>query len=194
VADWVARHPGRIARLAGLLQLARFSGDKEIRAEVMDDALSIGAYLLDHALAVLTGPDALTRRALQWLAANNRPTVTLRELMRGPLGSRGTSEDALALADSLTEYGALRPITVEHVGPGRPPSPSYEVNPSIRGSADRTDKTPAEPEVASRTESRNGSGPSYQEQLRAIGVIYETDPERAVRLKAELEAERQGLR
>ncbi len=107
----------------------------------MADALTIGDYLLDHGLAALTGPDAVTRRALQWLAARGEDTVTLRELLRGPLGGHGTSEQALGLAENLVQYGAARPILTEHSGPGRPPSPAYEINPAVMRHADKTDRT-----------------------------------------------------
>lgn len=106
-------------------------------------ALRIGDYLLAHGVAALTGPDGLTRRALQWLTSRGRATVSVRELQRGPMGARGTADEAAGLADQLVEYGALRLIPAQHIGPGRPPSPSYEVHPDLIRQADRTDRTGA---------------------------------------------------
>lgn len=139
IMDWANRHPGRIVRIAGLLHLIEGDPSEPISVETMVRALEIGDYLLAHAIAALTGPDPLTVRALQWL--RGRITVTTRELQRGPLGSRGTAEDAATLASVLVEHGALRPVTTGHSGPGRPASPVFEVRPQVRGGADGTDTT-----------------------------------------------------
>lgn len=137
IADWAARHPGRIARIAGLLHLATQEAVEPISEATMRDALRIGDYLLAHGLAVLTGPDDSMRRALKWLVS--RETVSVRDLQRGPMGGRGKVDEAMALAERLVQYGALRSIPIDHKGPGRPPSPSYEVNPNL---ADKTDRNP----------------------------------------------------
>jgi hypothetical protein len=140
VADWVARHPGRVARTAGLLHLAQAPVAEPISEATMSDALRIGDYLLAHGLAALTGPDPLVRRALDWLAG--RQVVTERDLQRGPLYGRRTADEARALAQSLEGLGALRPLPAAPAGArgGRPLSPSYEVHPDLAG-ADRTDTT-----------------------------------------------------
>jgi replicative DNA helicase len=139
IADWANRHPGRIARIAGLLHLAAHLSGKEVSGDTMADALAIGDYLLAHGIAALTGLDPDARRALGWLTARNKPTVTVRELHRGPLGGRSTADDATALAESLEQYGALRPsIRDDHTGPGKP-SRVYEVNPAILRHADNAD-------------------------------------------------------
>jgi replicative DNA helicase len=139
VMDWANRHPGRIVRVAGLLHLIENDRSEPISVDMMARALEIGDYLLAHAIAALTGPDPLTTRALQWL--KGRSAVTTRELQRGPLGSRGTAEDAATLASVLVEHGALRPAPTEQSGPGRPASPVFEVHPQVCGVADGTDKT-----------------------------------------------------
>ncbi len=163
IADWAARHPGRVARIAGLLHLATQDASEPIGEATMRSALQIGDYLLAHGLAVLTGPDDQMRRTLKWLAATDG-TVTVRDLQRGPLGGRGKAEDAAALAERLVQYGALRAIPTDHKGPGRPPSPTYEVNPNLGISADKTDRnhkraTFISPQSADRTDITPGSLP-----------------------------------
>jgi hypothetical protein len=142
VADWVARHPGRVVRTAGhgVLHLAQHPVAEPISEATMSDALRIGDYMLAHGLAALTGPDPLVRRALDWLAGKR--TVTERDLQRGPLYGHGTAEEARALAQSLEALGALRTLPTAPSGArgGRPLSPSYEVHPDLAG-ADRTDTT-----------------------------------------------------
>lgn len=133
VADWTARHAGRIARIAGLLHLAEHDADRPITDETMRRSLRIGEYLLEHALAALTTPDEAMRKALRWLARHDKETVTQRDLHRGPMNKRGTAEQAAELAQSLVALDALRllpPATQD--GPGRPPSPSYVINPHLR--------------------------------------------------------------
>lgn len=131
VADWTARHPGRVVRIGGLLHLTEHPIGTPIGAGTLDRALTIGDYLLDHGLAALTGPDELVRKALRWFEARAEQTVTVRDLHRGPLGSRGSAEDAEALADSLERHGAIRPRLDPHAGKGRPPSPAYDVHPEL---------------------------------------------------------------
>ncbi|MGO9763828.1 MAG: YfjI family protein [Solirubrobacteraceae bacterium] len=157
ISQWASRHPGRIARIAGLLHLAEHPATEPISGDSMAAACKIGGYMLAHALAALTGPDPLTRKALQWLTAAGKATVTVRELQRGPIGGRGTAEEASALAKALVKHGALRAAPVECKGSGRPSSPSYEVNPVL--TADRNDRTtkhttkrqPTEPTKTPRT-------------------------------------------
>ena len=139
VADWIGRHPGRIVRIAGLLHLAQGRAEEEeISAATMGSALEIGEYLLAHSLAALIIRDERMRRHIRWLAAWREETVSQRDLHRGPLGSRGSAEDARALAEELVAVSALRPV---HPAPrmpgqpGQPASPTYEINPRLRGAA-----------------------------------------------------------
>lgn len=132
VADWTARHPGRIVRIAALLHLAEHERDRPIDDETMRRALRIGEYLLEHALAALSMPDERLRKALRWLSRPDRETVTQRDVHRGPMNKRGTADEAEALVQALVGLDALRPIYVPPPATGRPPSPAYIVNPHLR--------------------------------------------------------------
>jgi hypothetical protein len=144
-AAWIARHPGRVARIAALLHLADQPGEV-VDEETMQRALRIGDYLLAHGLAVLTEPDPMVRRALRWLERQVETTVTVRDLHRGPLGSRGPAGPAHELAARLIEHGALRPLTNEEPrsGPGQPPSPRFAINPHLRRAHDQENEPPRE--------------------------------------------------
>jgi hypothetical protein len=132
-AHWIARHPGRVARIAGLLHLAQYPIGSPIGEATMRDALRLGEYFLAHGMAALTAPDELTRRALLWLRRRGESSVTQRDLHRGPLDGRGSAEKANELAQTLVAVGALRKLEDEGPPrPGRPPSPGYAVNPSLR--------------------------------------------------------------
>jgi hypothetical protein len=129
VADWIARHAGRVARVAGLLHLAEHPLTAPIAEATMRDARRIGDYLLAHGLAALRGFDPLVFRALKWLARRGEHTVTQRDLQRGV--TKDTAEDAAALAKTLEQLGALRALPSKSQAAGRPPSPTYEVNPGL---------------------------------------------------------------
>lgn len=133
VSDWFSRHPGRIARIAAILHLCGDHGTV-ISSDTMARALQIGEYLLDHAIAALTTPDSLTRRAVVWLEERNESRVTVRDIHRGPLNSRGRAERAHELADRLVALGYLRQAPAsESRRPGQPPSPAFDVHPVLRG-------------------------------------------------------------
>jgi hypothetical protein len=131
IADWAARHHGRVARIAGLLHLCEHAPTEPISEQTMRAALRIGDYLLEHGVAALTGPDQKIRSARRWLQRHAKSTVTLRELHRGPFGGKGPVDQAEALARSLEHLGALRRLPAESSGPGRPKSPGYAVNPQL---------------------------------------------------------------
>lgn len=133
VADWINRHAGRVARIAGLLHLAEHLPETRISEATMLRALLIGEYLLAHGVFALTEPDETVRRALVWLARRDEETVSQRDLQRGPLAGRGTAEKASQLAQALVEAGALRRTEDEgRARPGRPAGPTYAINPNLR--------------------------------------------------------------
>jgi hypothetical protein len=130
VADWIARHAGRVARIAGLLHLAEHSVTEPIGEATMRDARRIGDYLLAHGLAALTGFDPLALRALKWLARRGQSTVTQRNLHRG-VAKEGTADDAADLLRTLEQLGAVRALSGKEAATGRPSSPAYDVNPHL---------------------------------------------------------------
>jgi replicative DNA helicase len=136
IADWAHRHHGRVARIAGNTHLCEAEARQPISENTMLNALRIGDYFLAHGIAAFTGTDARTHRALRWLEA--RGTVTLRELHRGPLGSRGTSAEAEKLADDLQRLNALRELPPTH-----PTSREFEVHPDLAGNANASPPPPA---------------------------------------------------
>jgi hypothetical protein len=162
VADWAARHPGRVVRIAGLLHLAEHPITTPINGAVMANAICIGDYLLDHGLAALTGPDEETRKAAHWLERRGEATVSERDLQRGPKGSRGTAQEASDLAASLVWCGVLRPaLDTPPRKPGRPPSATYEVHPKFSGAMARTEQAEISPRAdlsgASSTQSETAA-------------------------------------
>jgi len=83
--EYVTKHEGRVARIAGLLHLAENPSGEPISAETMGNALRIGEYLLAHTLFAVKIADDTVRRALAWLAVREEPFVSKRDLHHGLL-------------------------------------------------------------------------------------------------------------
>lgn len=135
IGSWANRHPGRVARIAGLLHLLNGStgaiADGTLRA-----AIDIGDCLIAHAHEALISSRAQRRRltrAAAWVRDLPDGRFSLRELHRGALNAHGTAEDAQEVVDELEQRGYIRSVPIDTNGrPGRPPSPRYEVNPRAR--------------------------------------------------------------
>lgn len=110
---WASKHPGRVARIAGLLHLLTEDPQEPIAAVTMDAALRIGDYLLDHARGALLEHEAERRplaRAGRWAAERPDGEFSLRDVQRGPLNGHGTAEQAQRLVELLEERGHVRPL------------------------------------------------------------------------------------
>jgi Protein of unknown function (DUF3987)/Toprim-like len=151
IADWAARHHGRVARIAGLLHLCEHAPSEPIAEQTMRAALQIGDYFLAHGVAALTGSDEMVRRALRWLRKHSKSTVTVRDLHGGP-AAHGPVEQAESLARALETLGALRALPPDNrAGPGRKKSPAYAVNPELFSAAESS--------IASTPDAWEGTSP-----------------------------------
>jgi hypothetical protein len=144
MADWAGKLPGAVARIAGLLHLAdradeQAPSEAPIPVDTMERAIRIGRYLIPHARAAfdLMGLDPLVadaRYVLTWIrrqaAGHVGCTFTKRDAFEGTKGRFKQVADlefALAL---LQKHHSIRMLPAEpQPGRGRPPSPTYEVNP-----------------------------------------------------------------
>jgi replicative DNA helicase len=142
VEGWAAKLAGATARIAGLLHLAehlRAGWARPVEAETMHAAVAVARYLTDHALAVfgLMGADpalADTRYVFDWIERTSAERFTRRELFTALPRGRFPKVDALDPALELLEaHGYVRRVDQPAPkGPGRRPSPTYEVNPLRR--------------------------------------------------------------
>jgi hypothetical protein len=146
MTDWGGKLAGAVVRIAGLLHMATYARaglapapwDRSIDEETMRYAIRIGHYFLAHARAAYAqmGADPDVERAqfvLEWLTAHDKSTVTLRELYQGTRGRFRRVADLRPALAVLVDHGFLRAqAQASHPGPGRKPSPVYEVNPLTR--------------------------------------------------------------
>jgi replicative DNA helicase len=144
IADWASKLVGAVARIAGLLHLAARLRDGwalPVNQATITDAIAIGRYLTDHALAtfdLMGGADPTlddARYLLAWIERTGAKAFTRRELFtalpRGRFAKVDALDPPLAL---LVEHSYLRllPPPERSAGPGRPASPGFEVNPLWR--------------------------------------------------------------
>jgi hypothetical protein len=142
IADWAGKLVGSVLRIAGNLHMADHAGEpapweKAISGQVLERAIRIGHYLLAHARAAFSqmGMDPVVsdaRHILAWIHRNQHTAFTRRDLFEGTKG-RFRQVGALALPlDLLIRHGYIRERDQEErPGPGRKPSPTYDVNPLI---------------------------------------------------------------
>lgn len=142
ISDWAGKLCGAVARIAGLLHVAEqgrstAAWEAPIAASTMDNALRIGDYLTAHARAAFgimsEDPQVDTARfILGWLRRKQLTSFRERDLHRNLMGNArfkrvGSLRPAL---DLLEEQGLLRRRPPEKAtGPGRTPSPCYDVHP-----------------------------------------------------------------
>jgi hypothetical protein len=144
IADWAGKLPGAVARLAGLLHLANRAGEPApwgipIPVDTMERAILIGRYLIPHARAAfdLMGLDPLVadaRYVLAWVRRRAAGAVgfafTKRDAFEGTKGRFKQVADLELALGLLEKHHSIRMLPAEpRPGRGRPPSPTYEVNP-----------------------------------------------------------------
>ena len=127
-------------RIAGILHVtkkvsASAPWQTPIDAATMEEAICIAKYLIPHAKAAhaLMGADPAVedaKRLLRWIQNAGRSCFTKREAfggMKGHFRKVSTMEPALVL---LQDHSYIRERSgAERHGPGRPSSPTYDVNP-----------------------------------------------------------------
>ena len=140
MADWAGKLTGAIVRIAGLLHAADCVAQEvepwtqPIDAGIIKRAREIGEYLLLHARAALRSMEAGEEvREAQWILGIIRRKewqhFTTRDAHRAS-GAHFRNASALtAPIQLLDEHGYIRKRLAVQQTTGRPPSPTYDVNP-----------------------------------------------------------------
>ena len=140
ISGWASKLDGAVARIAALLHLAEHLTDGfgcEIDAATMDHAVTIGGYLVEHALIAFDEMGADKHRGdahaiLDWIGSvSNRSIFSRRELQRALHRQFPRVADVQPALELLEEHGFIRPRdkpSGESRGRGRPSS-TYAVNP-----------------------------------------------------------------
>lgn len=142
-SDWAGKLPGGCVRIAGLCHLYglgwRRGIDTPIQPETMTAAIAISEYLIPNALTALghTGPRAAATAPaaaiVRWIRREGKTefkaTDVLDSLSRSVFPDMATVESSLNLLEGLNHV-QKKPQTRPR-RPGRPPSPTYLVNPRL---------------------------------------------------------------
>ncbi len=142
MSDWAGKLAGAAVRIAGLLHLAQYAADgalqsAEIKPKTMDAAIRVGEYFIPHARAAYAemGADGViqdTRYILRWIKEKLHKSFTKRALFQETKGRFKRVEALGQPLGILMEHGFIgeRP-TAPRPGPGRKPSPIFDVNPCV---------------------------------------------------------------
>lgn len=187
--DWGAKLAGATLRLAAVLHCLERGPTGRVEESTIAAAVAIGRYLIPHAETVLgmmsareDATDKDARYLLQWIERHGRREFTKSEAQHHGK-RRFPKADAIDPAlDALTRRGFIRLKPARSGGPGRPPSPTYEVNPAIFADA--------KPEKRSRY-SRNSKGGPEGGNCGNIGNAFEP-PEPLTVHETPAEPERPG--
>ena len=140
ITDWAGKLHGAVARIAGLLHLAEHAEssaawESPIRRSSAERAVRLGGYLIQHARAAfgLMGGDPEVEDAkylLRWIRRAAVDAFTKREVFEA---TKGRFKKVVAMEPALRlveEHHFIRArVRPKREGPGRKPSPTYEVNP-----------------------------------------------------------------
>ena len=139
LADWAGKLIGAVARIAGLLHLGAHPEDgwtRAIGAQVVSDAIALGDYFTEHALAAFEdmGADETTdnaRSVLDWIKRHEFTNVSRRDVHAGNRSRFQKATDVDPVLELLCDRSWLRRRPDPEPGPqgGRPPSPVFDVNP-----------------------------------------------------------------
>ena len=147
LAEWGSKLAGAMLRIAGLLHVA--SESEAFRVPIGKDTLTravrIGTYFAEHARAALgllgesDTDDA--RYLLDHLTGKEITAFTIRSLhVELPRGRFATADDVTAAVSVLHDHGYVRPQPQpERQGPGRRPSPAFDVHPNPTESTESTE-------------------------------------------------------
>lgn len=145
IADWAGKLVGNTLRIAALLCRASVTRDHDFLAvpqplvvsgEVMERAIRIGNYFIQHARAafMLMGADPVVRQCkmvVERIRSHGLAEFCVRDIMR-MCRTYKKAEDVQAVLNRLVDYGyiAEKPDR-SYSGKGRPPAQVYLVNPHL---------------------------------------------------------------
>lgn len=172
IRDWGAKLAGATLRLAAVLHCVEHSPARRIEGPTIAAAVAIARFLVPHAEAVLNmmlaskgTADDDASSVLRWIERHGRREFTKSEAQhhgKRRFPKAETIDPALA---ELTRRGFIRPKPAETSGPGRPPSPAYEVNPATFADAKPEKRSHNSHNSADEPESGNcGNNGSVLEQ------------------------------
>jgi hypothetical protein len=157
IVEWGSKLVGAVARIAGNLHLAHHAAGNDpwntpVEKNVIGRAIEVGEYLIPHAHAAfaMMGADpavADAKHILKWIEGKTKTEFSKRELFESVKGRFKRVENLNPGIRLLIDHEYIRnreqPI---RKGPGRPPSPIYEVNPTVYSQYSQYSQNPSSSE------------------------------------------------
>jgi hypothetical protein len=155
ITEWGSKLVGATARIAAILHAADHASDsrwwkKPVPVGAVRRAIEIARYLIPHARAAfaLMGTDLAVADAehiLRWIERQSAAAFTVRDLFEGTKGRFKKVKNLEPGLELLEDHGHIRfRPPPESKGPGRPPSPTFDVNPYSHNSHNsQNTRTPA---------------------------------------------------
>ncbi|HUY88704.1 MAG TPA: DUF3987 domain-containing protein [Pirellulales bacterium] len=179
--DWGAKLAGATLRLAAVLHCVECGPNEPIGSETLAAAIELARYLVPHAEAVLNmmqakeGPgEGNARYLLRWIKRHDLREFTKRDAHQHGKRRFPKANDLDAPLAELAMRGYIRPKRAVGSRPGRPASPSYEVNPAVFGEDNREKRSQNSHNAASEArdgDSENiGSASSHPETADRVQV------------------------
>jgi hypothetical protein len=183
--DWGAKLVGATLRLAAVMHCVEHGPAASIGGPIFATAVSIARYLVSHAEAVLHMLEAKDESCdndahyvLRWIERHGRREFTKSEAQHHGKRRFPKADDIDPALAELAQRGYVRLRSAKPTGPGRRPSPTYEVNPSVFG--DMGEKRSCNSRNAVGTTDGDNSGnignalASAPRRLSTAAMVHET--------------------
>ncbi len=135
--DWGGKLAGATLRLTAVLHCVEHGLTGEVAPETLAAAIEIARFLIPHAEAVLNlmgnagGGSSDAQYVASWIERHGRQEFTKREAQQHGRRRFPHADDIDPALTELVRRGYIRLQPVKAGGPGRPPSPTYEVSPKV---------------------------------------------------------------
>jgi isoaspartyl peptidase/L-asparaginase-like protein (Ntn-hydrolase superfamily) len=137
IRDWGAKLAGATLRIAGVLHCIANGTAGVIESRTISASVEIARYLISHAEHMLdkmsaseNTTDADAGYVLRWIKRHGKTVFTKSEAQHHGKRRFPKAEDIDSALAELSRRGFVRLRPTVSNGPGRPPSPVYEVNPA----------------------------------------------------------------
>lgn len=140
--DWGGKLAGETLRIMAVLHYSDPGSARCASEETVKSAIEIARYFIPHAEYVLNLMQANDSSKvedatyiLRWIKRHDRHEFTKRDAQQDGKRRFPRSDDINEPLAELVQRGFIRELPDESVGPGRPSSPRYEVNPLVFANA-----------------------------------------------------------
>jgi hypothetical protein len=140
--DWGAKLAGATLRLVAVLHCAAHGPVGRIDVTTLAAAIEIARFLIPHAEAVLNmmqakedTSEADAQYVWRWIERHERREFTKRDAHQHGKRRFPKADEIDAALGELARRGYIRERASPTTGPGRPPSPTYDVNPAAFANA-----------------------------------------------------------